>query len=143
MQSTNWDKEQEAVASRTAMEFESAVQNSPRSGGGLGESTPVMRRRGEGQSRESPEVVMVEQSQDALLRFMGSMCERMNKMSEDSSGRYQRVMEEMSETLKETVRGMKRTNEVAEEKVKGETPKLFDFKELTVGGGEDNAHDIL
>ena len=143
MQSTNWDKEQEAVASRTAMEFESAVQNSPRSGGGLGESTPVLRRRGEGQSRESAEVVMVEQSQDALLRFMGSMCERMNKMSEDSSGRYQRVMEEMSETLKETVRGMKRTNDVAEEKIKGETPKLFDFKELTVGGGEDNAHDVL
>ena len=64
-------------------------------------------------------------------------------MSEDSSGRHQRVMEEMSETLKETVRGMKRTNDVVEEKVKGETPKMFDFKELTVGGGEDNAHDVL
>ena len=123
------------------MEFENAGHNSPRNGRRLEESTPVMRRRGEGQSRESPEVVMGEQSQDALLKFMGSMCERMNKMSEESSGRYQKVMEEMSETLKETVRGMKRTNDAAEEKVKGETPKLFDFKELTVEDGQDNAHE--
>ena len=131
------------MANRTAVEFGRAGVNSPRSGRSLEESTPVRRRRGEGQSRESPEVVMVEQSQDALLKFMGSMCERMNKMSEESSGRYQKVMEEMSETLKETVRGMKRTNDAVEEKVKGETPKLFNFKELTAEGGEDNAHEVL
>ena len=41
-QSTNWDREQEAVANRTSMEFENAGHNSPRNGRRLGESTSVM-----------------------------------------------------------------------------------------------------
>ena len=57
--------------------------------------------------------------------------------------RQQQVLEELTSTLKEQMRGSKRSNDMVEDRVKGENPVMVKFRELAKGGGEDNAHDVL
>ena len=80
---------------------------------------------------------------NTMMRIIHEMNTRIHRLSEQNNARQQQVLEELSATLKEQVRGIKRNSDMVEDRVKGEEPLTVKFGELALGGGEDNAHNIL
>ena len=106
-------------------------------------STPHQTRRRGDKEVESPQPEIVGEVGGNMMKIIHEMNTRIYRLSEQTNVRQQQVLEELSATLKEQLRGTKRSSDTVEDRVKGESPVTFKFGELAKEGGEDNAHDVL
>ena len=119
------------------------LDSTPGRGGRHVVSTP-QRTRGRGNEETgSPLPEIVGEVGGNVMKIIHEMNSRIYRLSEQTNVRQQQVLEELTSTLKEQMRGSKRSNDMVEDRVKGESPVMIKFRELAKEGGEDNAHDVL
>ena len=106
-------------------------------------STPQQSRGRGDKEIGSPLPEIVGEVGGNVMKIIHELNSRIYRLSEQTNVRQQEVLEELTSTLKEQMRGCKRSSDMVEDRVKGEKPVTIKFGELVKEGGEDNAHDIL